>query len=168
MAIGLLAADTRRNWISRSSFLCLSFFIWLHILGARYIYSFVPYDKWVTTLIGSSASEWFGWDRNHYDRLVHFLFGMLFVIPAAELGSRCGKLSPKWAVSFAVLVVLSISALYEVFEWLLTVVMAPRHAEAYNGQQGDMWDAQKDMALAFVGSVVTLPFLLVTKSRKAT
>ena len=54
---------------------------------------------------------------------------------------------------FGVLVVLSASAVYEIFEWLLTVVMAPQHAEAYNGQQGDLWDAQKDMALSFGGSL---------------
>lgn len=167
IALVVLAADSRRNWLSRPSFLCVVFFIWLHILGARYIYSFVPYDDWANALTGSTISDWFGWERNHYDRLVHLLFGVLIVLPSAECGERHGKLSWNWSLGFAVLVVLAISALYEVFEWLLTVVMAPRHAEAYNGQQGDIWDAQKDMALAFGGSIVSSILLLILRSRKA-
>ena len=70
---------------------------------------------------------------------------------------------------FGMLAVLSISAVYEIFEWLLTVIMAPQHAEAYNGQQGDLWDAQKDMALAFVGSLcASLVLFILTRHRNQT
>lgn len=169
IAIAFLAIDSRKNQISRTSFVCVTLFLWLHILGARYIYSFVPYDAWSFRLIGTPISDWFDWNRNHYDRLVHFLFGILCIIPAAELGEYYGKLSRKWALGFAMLAVLSVSALYEVFEWLLTVVMVPQHAEAYNGQQGDIWDAQKDMALAFCGAALMVGVLVLCHyTRKTT
>ena len=57
---------------------------------------------------------------------------------------------------FAFSVILAASALYEVFEWLVAIVMAPDWAESYNGQQGDPWDAQRDMALAALGAMLGL------------
>jgi len=52
--------------------------------------------------------------------------------------------------------VLSVSCLYEIFEWLLAIVAGGETAERYNGQQGDPWDAQKDMALAALGALVVI------------
>ena len=53
------------------------------------------------------------------------------------------------------------SVVYELFEWLLTLVAPANQADNYNGQQGDMWDAQKDMALALLGaSMAWLAFLI--------
>lgn len=65
---------------------CLVVFLWLHILGARYIYSFVPYDDWSRSVLGSGISEWFGWERNHYDRLVHLCFGGLWMVAIPVVG----------------------------------------------------------------------------------
>ncbi len=159
LALALLLVCERRQWLSRVSFVCLVVFLWLHILGARYIYSYVPYDEWTAAVFGSSISEWFSWERNHYDRLVHFAFGALWVGPIAEVAMRYGRLSRWTSVCLAVTAILGISALYEIFEWAIAVTMAPDYAEAYNGQQGDLWDPQKDMALAFAGSVVGALFL---------
>lgn len=145
-------ADRHRK--NRSGFYCGVAFLWLHILGARYIYTYVPYDEWSMSQFGVSIGEWMGWSRNHYDRLVHFAFGVFCVPPSVDLAIDRGRMNRRWAMTFAVLVVLAISAFYEVFEWLLTVVMNPEKAEAYNGQQGDYWDPQRDMALAFLGSLV--------------
>ena len=64
----------------------------LHTLGGRYAYSNVPYDEWARALTGTSPSEAFGWTRNHYDRLAHFAFGALSVIPVAEIARRWGGL----------------------------------------------------------------------------
>jgi len=163
IALAFMAIGIRKDWLSLSSCTCIAMFLWLHILGARYIYSFVPYDDWAIAVCGTSVSELFGWNRNHYDRVVHFLFGCLCIPPATEAAHRFGKLTRPWAMTFAVLVVLAVGALYEILEWLLTVVMAPRHAEAYNGQQGDMWDAQKDMALALAGALCVV--VLMTARR---
>ena len=133
---------------------CLAAMLALHILGARWIYSFVPYEQWCDAVIGSGPSDWFGWTRNHYDRLVHFAFGVLMTLPLAEAARRYARLAPAVALAFAWLAVAGVSAVYEVFEWALAVIAAPDFAEKYNGQQGDFWDAQKDMALAMAGSSI--------------
>lgn len=146
-----------RRWpLSTAAVACLVAFMALHTLGGRYAYSNVPYDDWARALTGSSLSEAFGWTRNHYDRLVHFAFGALSVIPVAEIARRWGGLGSRGAALAVLGWVLALSCLYEVFEWLLTIVAAGETADRYNGQQGDTWDAQKDMALAALGAIVVL------------
>lgn len=148
-----------RRWpLSTPALACIVAFLALHTLGGRYAYSNVPYDDWAHALTGSTLSEAFGWTRNHYDRLVHFAFGALSVIPVAEIARRWGGLGPRGATLTVLAWVLAISCLYEIFEWLLTIVAAGETADRYNGQQGDLWDAQKDMALATLGAVLLLPF----------
>jgi putative membrane protein len=153
----VMAVAIRRRWLSNLSFACLIAFWLLHILGARYIYSFVPYEVWLDRLFGGSPAGWFGWRRNHFDRLVHFSFGFLWMFPAVELAMRWGGMRRSWAAMFGLCFVLAGGSLYEVAEWILAVVMSPAQAEAYNGQQGDMWDAQKDMALQFVAGLLAMP-----------
>ena len=149
-----------RRWpLSTASVACIVAFMALHTLGGRYAYSNVPYDDWVRALTGSSLSDTFGWTRNHYDRLVHFAFGALSVVPVAEIARRWGGLGPRGAALTVLGWVLAISCLYEIFEWLLTIVAAGETADRYNGQQGDIWDAQKDMALATFGAILLLPVL---------
>lgn len=147
-----MALAVWRRWLSTWSLSCVALMLALHVLGARWIYSFVPYDDWSELLIGRRLSEVFTWQRNHYDRLVHFAFGLLTVAPASEAARRFGGLSVRWSVAVALLGIVSAGAGYEVLEWMLAVIAAPDFAERYNGQQGDFWDAQKDMALAGVGA----------------
>ncbi|WP_077148010.1 DUF2238 domain-containing protein [Sphingopyxis sp. KK2] len=149
-----------RRWpLSTASLACIVAFLALHTLGGRYAYSNVPYDDWVHTLTGTTLSDAFGWTRNHYDRLVHFAFGALSVVPVAEIARRWGGLTPRGAALTVLAWALAISCLYEIFEWLLTIVAAGETADRYNGQQGDIWDAQKDMALATLGAILLLPLL---------
>jgi putative membrane protein len=157
IALALLAVSARRGWLTHPASFCLIVFLWLHILGARYIYSFVPYDDWSRSVLGSSISEWFGWQRNHYDRLVHLCFGGLGMVAVAETVLDRGRISVGQAVLWSFLLVTTISGVYEIFEWLLTEVVSPARAQEYNGQQGDPWDAQKDMVLALVGSLMAIP-----------
>ncbi len=154
-----LAIVIRRLRISMLSFYCLIAFLILHIIGARWIYSFVPYDAVVTYFTGTSLSETFGWQRNHYDRLVHFASGILGVPPASEMLQRLGNMRPLGAAIMGVASVLAIGAIYEVLEWQLAVTLSPAHAEAYNGQQGDIWDPQKDLALAWIGAMISMVFV---------
>lgn len=148
-----------RRWpLSTPALACIVVFLALHTLGGRYAYSNVPYDDWVRAMTGSTLSETLGWGRNHYDRLVHFAFGALSVVPVAEVARRWGGLGARGAALSALGWVLAISCLYEIFEWLLTIVAAGETADRYNGQQGDIWDAQKDMALATVGAILIVPF----------
>lgn len=149
-----------RRWpLSTPALACIIAFLALHTLGGRYAYSNVPYDEWARSLTGATLSESFGWTRNHYDRLVHFAFGALSAVPVAEAARRWGGLTPRGAAIAVLGGVLALSCLYEIFEWLLTIVAAGDTADRYNGQQGDMWDAQKDMAFAALGAILMLPFM---------
>lgn len=141
--------------LSPGAFASICFFLLLHTIGGRYAYSYVPYDSWFHWLGLAGPTEIFQLDRNHYDRLVHFAFGALLLRPLAELLSPDPRAPGIRAAILAVAFVLAVSALYEIFEWLLTMVMAPGNADAYNGQQGDMWDAQKDMAVALAGAIAS-------------
>ena len=146
-----------RRWpLSTASVACIVAFMALHTLGGRYAYSNVPYDRWAEALTGTTLSDLFGWTRNHYDRLVHFAFGALSVVPVTEIARRWGGLGPRGAGLAVLGWVMAISCLYEIFEWLLTIVAAGETADRYNGQQGDIWDAQKDMAFATVGAILVL------------
>lgn len=148
-----------RRWrLSTASVACIILFMAIHTLGGRYAYSNVPYDTWVGTLTGTTLSDVFGWTRNHYDRLAHFAFGALSVVPVVEVARRWGGLSRPGAALTALGWVLAVSCLYEIFEWLLTIAVAGETVDRYNGQQGDIWDAQKDMALAALGASLALPF----------
>ncbi|NWK96488.1 DUF2238 domain-containing protein [Sphingobium lactosutens] len=150
-----------RRWpLSTSAFACLWLFLLLHTLGARWIYSYVPYDDWARTISGHDISSLFGMTRNGFDRLVHFSFGALLTLPIAECARRHGGLPWPWSLTFAFAAIGLGSAVYEIFEWLLTVVAAGDTADYYNGQQGDIWDAQKDMAMAQIGSTLAVIALL--------
>lgn len=155
------------SWLSTSSAVCLLIFLWLHLIGARWIYSFVPYDQWCEQLCGTSPVAVFGWKRNHYDRLVHLASGVLFVPPAWESIQRQGLNNRWWTAGVSISIVLAIGAVYEVFEWAIAVLLAPHYAESYNGQQGDLWDPQKDLALAGLGAILSA-MCLVMKRRTTT
>nr|WP_137677999.1 DUF2238 domain-containing protein [Parerythrobacter lutipelagi] len=168
VTLAMLAFAGHRWGVSTASLACLCLFLALHTIGGRYIYSFVPYDAWIASLGLTTPSELFGWERNHYDRLVHFAFGLLWFPVLRELLNRIGGLSPRWSIYVAVEAVLAASAAYEIFEWWLTLVMAPGNADAYNGQQGDMWDAQRDMALAFGGALIAAAIAVLAGKRART
>ncbi len=156
-----------RRWpLSTPAVACIALFMALHTLGGRYAYSNVPYDEWVRALTGTSLSDAFGWTRNHYDRLVHFAFGALSVIPVAEIARRWGGLGARGAALTVLGWVLAVSCLYEIFEWLLTIVAAGETADRYNGQQGDIWDAQKDMALALLGAIGMMAMGPIVRNRR--
>lgn len=166
IALPALFLAARRRWLSNWSFGCLAAMLALHILGARWIYSYVPYEQWCGALLDSGPREWFGWERNHYDRFVHFAFGWLMTFPMAEGLRRYANFGFAAALAAAWMTVAGISAAYEVAEWALAVIAAPEMAERYNGQQGDFWDAQKDMALAMAGSSLATVALAVKSRRR--
>jgi putative membrane protein len=131
-------------------------FVLLHLFAARWTYSSVPYDAWGQAAFGFSIDDMFGFRRNMFDRLVHFASGLCFALPLVEIGMRHAGLTRRMAMVFMLLAVLAIGALYEIFEWMLTLGLSPEAADQYNGQQGDMFDAPKDMALALLGALVAL------------
>lgn len=131
-------------------------FLLLHLLAACWSYSFTPYDAWGRRLLGVSIDAAFGFGRNMFDRLVHLCFGLWLVLPLAEISVRHGGLSRRAGLVMAVLGVFAFSSAYEIFEWLLTLGLAPEQAGAYNGEQGDRYDGQKDMALANLGALLAV------------
>lgn len=154
--------DIKNKVLNKYSFIGLAVFTLLHIIGARYIYSYVPYNEAIRQLCGLNINELIGTTRNQYDRLVHFSFGLLVLPIVDQLVQRRLKCSVKSAVIIAWFIIQTGSMLYELFEWLLTIVMGAEAAENYNGQQGDIWDAQKDMAMALLGSTITAFLLAIT------
>jgi putative membrane protein len=158
-------------WVAKHARLSATAWCWivafllLHLFAAHWTYSDVPYSRWLSS-IGIDTEAIVGSDRNMFDRLVHFAFGWMAVRPVTEIEERWAGLSSRSARRVAILFVLAASALYEIFEWSLAMVMSPESAEAYNGQQGDQFDAQKDMLLAFLGAIIAL-ILSRTRLQKA-
>lgn len=164
--VGLVAAE-RWQHLDRVGFALAIAFLLLHLVGARYLYSYVPYDDWTHYLFGFRLGESIGFSRNHYDRLVHFCFGLLFACLVGRILVRRADLNRWRAALMAMCIVLAASAVYEIGEWIVAATFAPDWADAYNGQQGDPWDAQRDMALAWVGAMVgTAVVVLLVQRRK--
>lgn len=150
-----LITDVFKKAMPISAFVGLVCFTILHVIGARYIYSYVPYKEFAVS-VGIVDSGFFQDPRNHYDRLVHFSFGVLLFPYLVFVCKKCFKQQRFITVFMAWLMIQTGSMIYELFEWLLTIVVSSDAADSYNGQQGDMWDAQKDMALALLGSTAML------------
>jgi len=149
-----------RRWpISNRAAGCITAFVLMHLLAAHWTYSFVPYEAWLAALGWDALTQLLTFERNMFDRLVHFAFGVLAIIPFAELAVRYGDLSPRKAATGAVMFVLAFGGFYEIFEWTLTIGLSPEEAGTYNGEQGDIFDAQKDMAIAALGALIALPWL---------
>jgi len=120
----------------------------LHLVGAHYTYSETPLGFWLMEALDLQ--------RNHYDRIVHFSFGLLLAYPFRELLVRAVGVKPVWSYLMVMIVVLGFSGFYEALEGMVAMTVSPELGAAYLGTQGDEWDAQKDTALAFIGSVLTM------------
>lgn len=165
VAIAMMAPWLLSRWpLSDRAVGCIWLFLLLHTLGARWIYSYVPYDDWARAISGHDLSAIFGLRRNGYDRVVHFAFGALLTFPVAQAARRFGGMRPAPGLAFAFAAIGLGSASYEIFEWLLTLFAAGEAADYYNGQQGDVWDAQKDMAAAQIGSAIAIVLLLCRRA----
>jgi len=140
--------------LSRVSYTLIFVFMCLHSVGAHYTYALVPYDEWARALTGTSFNELFGLERNHFDRLVHFLYGLLLVYPIREVFIRVADARGFWSYFLPIDVTMSTSMLFELFEWAAAEIFGGDLGVAYLGTQGDVWDAHKDMALASVGALL--------------
>lgn len=144
----------RRLPLSRLSYGAILIFLCLHEVGAHFTYAEVPYDRWLESLFGSGINQAFGWERNHFDRLVHFSWGLLITYPVREIFLRVANARGFWAYLFPLLVVMSTSLLFELIEWAAAIVFGGELGMAYLGTQGDIWDSHKDSALATFGSLI--------------
>lgn len=161
IGVTVLMVTHRRFPLSKVSYTSLFVFLLLHELGAHYTYSEVPYDEWVAAITGRGLNERLGLERNHYDRFVHFAYGLLVAYPMREVFVRIADVRGFWGYFLPLEMVMSTSMLYELVEWGAALVVGGDLGQAYLGTQGDEWDAQKDMLLAVVGAVVALAIAAV-------
>ncbi|GAB3529187.1 DUF2238 domain-containing protein [Pontibacter brevis] len=146
---------------SDTSYTLIFLFLLLHVYGSQYQYADNPFGEWL--------KEQFNLQRNHYDRLVHLGFGLLLAYPIHEVLAYGFKIRPYW-LSFLLPVelTLSLSALYELVEWFVADIAfsGTEQGMDFLGMQGDIWDAQKDIALAFVGSLIAMGVAFALKRRR--
>lgn len=141
----ILALTYNRFSFSDISYTFIFVYLCLHIYGATYTYAENPFGYWLKDV--------FHFERNHYDRIVHFSFGFMLAYPMRDFFINQMKF-PTWVGwLLPIEITLSFSCLYELIEWAVADIFFPAQGVAYLGTQGDVWDAQKDMFMAFCGAV---------------
>lgn len=142
----------RKGWrFSNFVLVWLGLHMVLLLVGGHYTYALTPLGDWM--------KDWFGFTRNHYDRIGHLFQGIVPALVCRELLVRNRVFARRGWLHFTVIsFCMGFSACYELVEWAAALVSAEA-AESFLGTQGDGWDTQMDMFLAGVGSLVTL-FLL--------
>lgn len=154
--VGAMVASYRKLMLSRVSYLLIFLFLSLHLIGAHYTYAQVPYDRWFESLSGRSLNSLLGWERNNFDRVVHFCYGLLLAYPVREVFQRVARLRGFWGYFFPLDITMSTSMLYELIEWGAAAAFGGELGQAYLGTQGDIWDAHKDMAFASLGALIAM------------
>lgn len=152
----VLVLSYKRLLLSRISYTLIFVFLCLHAVGAHWTYSLVPYDEAFRGLTGRSLDAAMGWERNHYDRLVHLAYGLLLAYPVRELFLRVASVKGFWGYLLPVVLTMSTSMIYELVEWGAAMAFGGELGIAYVGAQGDIWDAQKDMAFASLGAFLAM------------
>ena len=147
-AVAAIVRWRDRRPLSDLAWLLIAIFLALHTIGAHFTYSEAPPGFWLRDALAL--------ERNHYDRVIHFGFGLLIVYPVREYLMRHAGAGGRLGGLMAFTVIATASGLYEIVEWLVATIVSPEAALAYLGTQGDAFDAQKDAALAMCGAVCTL------------
>ncbi len=148
LGVPLIVVLGRWLRLSLISYTLLTVFMILHVIGSHYTYAEVPF--------GDTLQHWFGAERNMYDRLVHFCFGLLVAYPVREVFIRITRARGFWNYYLPIELTLAFSALYEILEWIAAATSGKEAGLAFLGAQGDMWDAQKDMLMAGTGAVAAM------------
>ena len=149
----------RKLPLSDLSYLLIFIYLCIHEFGAHYKYSDVPVGEWLKPLLHTQ--------RNHYDRIAHFSFGLLLSYPFQEVLMRSARVTGMWRYYLPVEVTLSFSAIYEMLEAGSASILSPQRLEEFVGMQGDIWDSQEDMFMAGLGSVVAMCCIYQFRRRRA-
>jgi putative membrane protein len=153
MALPVLLLSYKKFPLTRLTYTLIAIHAMILMLGAHYSYAKVPLGFWM--------QDWFGWTRNNYDKIGHFMQGFGPAIYTREIISRTSPLRRgKWLGFISIAVPLAFSAVYEMIEWLASL-SNPTDTEAFLGTQGYIWDTQSDMFFCLIGSMVAL--ILLTK-----
>lgn len=127
------------------------------LLGAHYSYAKVPLGFWM--------EDWFGFTRNNYDKIGHFMQGVTPALLMVELLTRTIPIKTRgWLGILSVSVSMAISAIYEIIEWLASL-SNPTDTEAFLGTQGYIWDTQSDMFMCLLGSLISVVILLCCRKK---
>lgn len=168
LSLPLLVWVYWRRSISGFAYTLVFLFMALHAVGAHYTYAKVPYDEWFQHLSGHTLNDLLGLQRNAFDRLVHFLYGLLlFPIFWELLAPYIDKNRTGVRYLLVAAFLMSHAGIYEIIEWIAAEVVGGDLGAAYLGTQGDQWDAQKDMALACVGTLLAVPMVHFRARRAA-
>jgi putative membrane protein len=146
--LAVLALTYRRLPLSDLSYLLIFVYLSMHEWGAEYKYSDVPLGEWM--------KPWLHTTRNHYDRVMHFSYGLLLSYPMQEWFMRVVGVTSRWRYLLPVEMTLAFSACYEMLEAFAASVLTPERGEEFVGMQGDMWDSQKDMFMAGLGAITAM------------
>lgn len=161
----LLGISYRSLPLSRVSYALIFCFLVLHEIGAHWTYSLMPYDALTETVFGVKLNDALGLERNHFDRVVHFSYGLLFAYPIREMFLRLANVKGFWGYFLPFDLALSTSTLFELVEWIAVLVTAADVGAAYLGTQGDEWDAQKDITCAMVGALLAMGITAAINAR---
>lgn len=158
--VGFILFTYKYYQFSDLSYGLMALYVCLHVYGSKYTYAENPFGYWLMEIFGSS--------RNHYDRIVHFSFGFLLAYPMREAFLNWLKYPKRVSWILPIEITLSISAFYELIEWAVADIFFKAQGDAYLGTQGDIWDAQKDIFLAFLGAILatTLVSIIERLSRR--
>ncbi len=154
--VPLLIITYKKFKLSNFSYTLITIFMILHAIGAHYTYSEVPFIKSLFNILH--------FERDNYDRLVHFTFGFFMVYPIMEVLVKYSKIKGLLSYYVPVAIIMSLSASYEIIEWVTAIIVEPENAIAWLGIQGDVFDAEKDMLMAAIGAVITMS-LTFTKNK---
>jgi putative membrane protein len=154
----VLAFTHRRLQLSNTAWFCLALFLLLHMVGAHYTYAKMPLGLW--------AKGYFGFSRNHFDRVAHFAFGFFLAQPVRELLRRFSGISRGWSFWITTGIILGVSGLFEILESIVAEIVAPGKGVNWLGGQGDEWDAQNDMLSAMLGALVMMAIVAVATRKK--
>jgi putative membrane protein len=150
--VAILLVTRKRFPLSVVSHTLIVVYLSLHTIGAHYSYSNVPYNDWWRGVFGRPLHT----GRNHYDRLIHFLFGVLLAYPIREVFLRVAGVRGFWGYYLPLDVTMSFSMVYELIEWGYAATFGGDAGQSFLGTQGDEWDAHKDMALASLGALISM------------
>lgn len=150
---------------SRSVSVMTFAFLCLHEIGAHWGYAKVPYESWLHALFGADLRANWGISRNHFDRLAHLMFGLLLTVPIREALMQTSAVRGTWSYVLPVALSMALSCGYEISEGAVVLFSRSDLGTDFIGMQGDIWDAQKDMAFATFGAMAAVS-LLKWRNRK--
>ncbi|MGC6405255.1 DUF2238 domain-containing protein [Bisgaard Taxon 45] len=155
-----LVATYSRFQFSNLAYFLMSLWMILHLIGAHYTFEHVPFE-WANRLL----APWLGEERNHFDRVAHYIIGF-YSFPMAEWLLRRQLCGPILAGFFALFFIMSMAASYELIEWQYAVIAGGQDGIAFLGSQGDSWDAQKDILADTLGAISALILFYVVRTDK--